>query len=461
MKPRTLRERRLIRKAQMILEDAMGDEVYDKDGKVPGGVAGPSVGTVNVTGFQGGQADRSEGIYANEGSLRGQGGGAAGQKMAMQVVRTVITGGDQLVLRNAPAGASGTPDIAIPLWRPFTMVDGKPVYDADPYFIKQMKGLKGYTTDRQVHDEITRGLNANRAVFDITTPLNQDLNRDGAKGVGRYHKGDFSRFGDFCGFTIEVKDAGSNKTATIDPGKGNTIWTSVQHEDGFIFMRNKGGDKSIKFAVFEKKLSDKIPTGGPIDVQRAIGAKKKRAWSDALGKGQRAPDTGRAQVDISFEDAGGTVSSYEGANLDSLGPAVVTYYEILQGDGQTPFISRIVGGDKNAIKEWRRVGSHFDRHGHTALPIFYSSQETNKVYPWLPNITKEKSDEYIKKRDTFYDTKAIGYFKHVSSMVKSIGKGRNLRSPSIISCLLDQIQNSSRRERVHDCRCCPTVPLLA
>ena len=405
MYPKTRRERRLLRKAKILLERAMGDEAYNERGKIEDVVADPDTNTA-VRNQQGGAPDiEDEGIYRNEGSLRGQGGGAAGQKMAMLVVKKVIEGGDGLVLRNAPAGASGTPDICIPLWRPFEIKNNKPVYECADYFKTQTKALFSLKNDDELHEEITRCLKANRAVFGITDDLDPDRGRDASDGIGRWHENDFIRFGPFVGFAIEVKDAGGGSQATIDPGVGEKIWNSIQHEDGFIFMKNAGdGDKDVKFVTFHEQLDDRVKDGQGFTITRKVDSAEE--WANALSE-DVGPSTGRAEVAIKWDDAEGEASSYSGAGLDSVGPAVVTYYEILNSESQTPFIKRIVGDSDTAVAEWRRVGSHFDRHGHTALPIFASTEATGKVYPWLPNVTASKQTSYENKAARFYDKRAL------------------------------------------------------
>ena len=99
MKPRTLRERRLLRTANRLLEAAIGDE-YDDDATAQASSA---------------QRDTSDNAAVDDdpGLIRAN-AGSMGQDMAENAIRALFGDvGPRLRIRQAGIGASGTPDIAI------------------------------------------------------------------------------------------------------------------------------------------------------------------------------------------------------------------------------------------------------------------------------------------------------------------------------------------------------------
>ena len=84
-------------------------------------------------------------------------------------------------------------------------------------------------------------------------------------------------------------------------------------------------------------------------------------------------------------------------------PAIAQVADAFSDQSQMPAIRALIGDDQAKINEWVRYCCTFDKQGNTAVPIFHYS---NRLWPWLSNITQEKADEKEREATSSYDAKA-------------------------------------------------------
>ena len=243
---------------------------------------------------------------------------------------------------------------------------------------------------------------------------------------GRSHAAtDFPIYGAFQGWAIEVKAGGS---ATIDTGAPNkTIYESIRHEDGFIFF-NKGNSR-CKIVIFERELYDFL-RASPLWSQYGayVGFHNSRQeFSKLLGRDRVGDKRGtRYEVMIQIKNMPtGVQLNPDGSD----GPPAVesNYVEAEGGWGENPVIPYIAqvcdayddnsqmaalntlfDNDQTLIDRWIRTCRTFNKDGHSAVPVFLYS---DKVWPWISNITPEKAQEKAQLANAFLNRNAAKILK--------------------------------------------------